>query len=78
MSDEPQAGALCPAQPAPLTAGQRRAARKAARAAGQTWNVETNASGQLEQVRTRTSAEESRHYDQMERAARRSADNDQD
>lgn len=52
-------------------AGLRRAARKAAVAAGRAWNVELNQSGQPVQVRERTQKEERRHERAMDRWARR-------
>lgn len=56
------------------TKGQIRAERKAARAAGQPWNVEMAEAGGLEIVRSRTQAQERRHAGAMNRQAQREYD----
>jgi hypothetical protein len=58
--------------------GEARQARKAAVAAGRSWNVETRAGGGLEVVRERTAAQERRHARAMERWARRGGGGDFD
>ncbi len=54
-----------------MTKGEQRKARKAARAAGQTFNIERRADGGLEFVAERTAAQERRHDRAMHRWARR-------
>jgi len=61
-----------------VTKGELRAARKAAKAAGQPWNVELAPDGLLQQVHERTAAQERKHERDMERWARRSMDSDPD
>jgi hypothetical protein len=56
--------------------GRARAARKAARARGENWNLERGQDGGLEVVRERTPPEERAHERRMERWARRMADRD--
>ncbi len=54
-----------------MSKGEQRKSRKAARAAGQPWNVELNDSGQPVVARTRTPRQERRHRTTMDRWARR-------
>jgi len=51
--------------------GKARAARKAARDAGQTFNIERRSDGGLEMVVERTAAQERKHERRMESWARR-------
>jgi len=61
-----------------VTKGELRRARKAARAAGQTFNIERRPDGGLEMVTERTPAQERKHERQMERWATRFMDSDPD
>ena len=60
------------------TKGELRRARKAARAAGQGWNVELSMDGHYEMVRERTPAQERRHERTMDRWARHGGSGDDD
>ena len=61
-----------------MTKGEQRKARKAARAAGQTFNIERRPDGGFEMVVERTSALERKHEGTMEQWARRRMDSDPD
>jgi len=58
--------------------GELRAARKAAKAAGRSWNVEATETGGFRQVYERTPTQERKHARAMERYARFVYDNDRD
>jgi hypothetical protein len=51
--------------------GELRKARKAAKAAGQSWTVEVGPDGGFQQVQERTAAQERKHERAMERWGRR-------
>ncbi|HXK37024.1 MAG TPA: hypothetical protein VJ553_05590 [Candidatus Paceibacterota bacterium] len=53
------------------TKGDIRRARKAARAAGESWTVERRPDGGLEMMQGRTAAQERAHATRMDRWARR-------
>lgn len=61
-----------------MTKGEARKARKAARAAGQTFTIERREDSGLEIVAERTPAQERKHERTMERWARRHMDSDPD
>ena len=61
-----------------MTKSELRKERKAARAAGQAWNIERREDGGLEIVRERTPAQERLHENRMERWARKYMDSDPD
>ena len=61
-----------------MTKSELRKQRKAARAAGQTWNLERREDGGLEIVHERTPAQERQHEARMERWARKYMDSDPD